>query len=181
MKKTEFIILIILWIGSLTTYSVALLNNYNLFTSDYFGLVGLTIVTAISIYKPEKAISSVLTLLLLGLFNLLSFVYFFNIVLTFGFSIIVTPGIQLISLALLSALVIIKREKVSEIYRTTFGQTEEEKEQAKRGAQNRFKMKFDKLTDKEIDSKLEQGLVPEAMEALKEIKEERNNALQHDI
>jgi heme exporter protein D len=172
-KKTELIILIILWVSSLTTYSIALLNNYILYTSDYLGLIGLTIVSIISFLKPEKALGSVMILLILGTFNLLSFVYFFNIVMTFGFSILVTPGIQLISLVLLTVLTIKKRKKVTELYRKTFGQTKEEREQTKLSAKNRFKSRFEKLTDKEIDSKLEQDLVSEAIEALNEIKKER--------
>ena len=126
LKRTEFIILIILWVGSITTYSIALLNNYSLYTSDYLGLIGLAITSVISFKKPDKAVGSVLILLLLGLFNLFSFVYFFNIVITFGFSILVTPGIQLISLVLLGILIYKKRIKLVEIYRYTFGQTKDE-------------------------------------------------------
>ncbi len=178
LKKIEFIIFAILWVGSLTTYSIAWLNNYVLFTSDYLGLTGLTIATAISSYKFERALNSLLVILILGFFNVLSFVYFFNIVMTFGFSVLVTPGIQLISLVLLTVLVIKKREKVGELYRLTFGQTQEEKEQAKLSTINSFKIRFEKLTDKEIASKLDQGLVPEANEALKEITADRENAQQ---
>ena len=172
-KKTEYIILTILWIGSITTYSIALADNYILYTSDYLGLIGLTIVSFISYLKPEKALASVVVLLILGSFNLLSFVYFINIVMTFGFSILVTPGIQLISITLLTVLTIKKRDKVSELYRSTFGLTKEEIDQTKLSAKNKFKGRFEKLTDKEIDLKLEQDLVPEAIEALAEIKKER--------
>ncbi len=180
-KKTEIIILAILWTMSLSTYSIALLNNYVLYTSDYLGLAGLTIVTLIAYFKPEKSFQSVLVLLLLGLFNLLSFAFFFNIVMTFGFSVLMTPGIQLISLALLTVLVIKKRNEVGQFYRETFGQTEEEKEKARQSAQNRFKMKFEQLSDREIEIKLQQDLVPEAISALNEIKKERENALQKRI
>jgi predicted membrane channel-forming protein YqfA (hemolysin III family) len=178
--KTEFVILLILWLGSLITYSIALINNYDLYVSDYLGLGGLIIATTISVFKPEKALVSVIILLLLGLFNLLSFVYFVNVVISFGIVILVTPGIQLISLVLLIVLSIKEKEKVRELYQQTLGETEDEKENAKLNAKNRFKLNFEKLTDKEIDYRLEQGLVPEAIEALKEIKEERkthyNNA-----
>ena len=180
-KKTEFIILLILWFGSLTTYSVALLNGYNLFTSDFLGLAGLSIATAVSIFKPEKSLNSVLILLLFGLFNVLSFVYYFNIIFSFGFSILVTPGIQLISLLLLSVLVVKNKDKVATIYRSIFFRTAEEKEQAKQSAQNQFKRKFVNLTDKEIAFKIDQGLIPEATEALKEIQEDRKNALQQHL
>jgi hypothetical protein len=107
------------------------MNNYDLYISDYLGLGGLVIATTISAFKPEKALVSVIILLLLGLFNLLSFVYFFNFVISFGIVILVTPGIQLISLVLLIVLFIKEREKVSELYQQTFGETEDEKENAK--------------------------------------------------
>ena len=94
---------------------------------------------------------------------------------SFGISVLVTPGIQLISLIMLSVLVIKKREKVGEFYRETFGKTEEEKEQSRLNAYNRFKMKFNGLTDREIENKLQQDLVPEAISALNEIKEQRKN------
>ena len=43
---------------------------------------------------------------------------------------------------------------------------------------NDFKTRFKKLSDAEIENRLkEQGLVPEAKEALNELKEERKHAL----
>ena len=180
LKKTEIIVLAILWAMSLTTYSIALFNNYNLYTSDYLGMTGLTIATFVAYFKPEKTFESVLVLLLLGLFNVLSFAYFINLVMTFGFSFIVTPGIQLISLVLLSVLVVKKPKNVGQFYRETFGQTEEKKEQSKQNTQKRFKRKFEQFSDKKIDNMLQEGLIPEAISALNEIKEERKNALQQD-
>ncbi len=179
LKKTEIAILAILWTLSLTTYSIAILNNYDLFTSDYLGLTGLTIVTSIAYFKPEKLFSSVLILLLLGLFNLISFAYFFNVVMSFGFSESFTPGIQLISLILICILVTVKSENVGEFYQATFGKSESEKEQSSKIAQVRFKKKFMGLTDSEIENKLKQDLVPEAISALEELKEERKNIIQN--
>lgn len=178
LKQIEFIILITLWIGSLLTYSIALANNYILHMSDYFGLIGLTVVSIISFSKPEKAVCSVLTLLTLGLFNILSFVYFFNWVMTFGFSILVTPGIQLISLFLLVILIILKKKEVIEIYRNIFGQTEEDKKLNKLNIKIRFMNKFKLLSDHEIDILLQNDLVPEAKEVLNEIKKDRINTQQ---
>lgn len=179
IKKTEYIILIILWIGMLSTFIYAVLNNYQLFNSDYFGFIGLSVVTIIAFMKPEKTLGGLLILLLLGLFNLVSFVYFINVVFTFRFTIVVSPGIQMTSLILLTILVIKKRDKIGEIYRKTFIKTEEQKEQTRQNQKNRFKKKFEKLTYKEIESRLELNLVPEAIEALKEIKKEREDILQH--
>ncbi|MDR6300934.1 hypothetical protein [Mesonia maritima] len=173
VKKIEIIILGILWTISITTYSIALLNNYALFNSDYLGLVGLIIVTVIAFIRPQKLFISIFILLIFGLFNLLSFAYFFNIVLVFGFSVLITPGIQFNSLILLTILVIKKRNKLEQLYQDTFRETMEEKEETKLKTKNKFKMKFNELNDKEIENKLQQDLVPEAISALNEIKENR--------
>ncbi|MBI1184984.1 hypothetical protein GC194_11975 [bacterium] len=172
-RKTEVIILAILWAMSIVSYSIALLLNYVLYTTDYFGLAGLSIVTLRVLLRPEKSFQSVFILLLFGLFNLLSFAYFFNLIFTFGVSGWFTPGIQLISLVMLSILAIRKRNDVIQFYRETFGRTEKEEEDARKSTQIGFKTKFNNLTDNEIDLKLQQNLVPEAIEALKEIKKER--------
>ena len=174
LKKTEFIILIILWTASISTYTIAVLNNYDLFTSDYLGLFGLTTCTILSLIKPEKSLVNVFILLLLGLFNILSFAYFINVVFTFGFSIFVTPGIQLISLILLGLLTINRRNELASIYQKVFGQTEEEIRQSNIDSKNRFKVNFTSLSDHEIESKLQEDLVPEAIVALNEIYKERN-------
>lgn len=166
---------------SLTTYSIALRDNYILFPSNYLGLVGLTLVSLVAYFKPEKSFESVVLLLILGLFNLFSFAYFLNFVLTFGFSAFVTPGIQLISLVFLGVIVVRKREEARELYKETFGRTEEEKVQSKQNSHDRFKRNFEQLSDEEIESKLQQDLVPEAISALTELKEERKNALQHGV
>jgi hypothetical protein len=68
--KTEILILVILWIVSLTTYSFALMNNYVLHTSDYLGLFGLIVVSTISYFRPEKLFGSILILLIFGLLNI---------------------------------------------------------------------------------------------------------------
>lgn len=180
LKKTEIIILLILWMLSLSSNGIALLNDYVLFPSDYLGMVGLFIVSTISFVKPERVLLSVIVLLILGLFNLVSFAYFFNWVFTFGFSVLLTPGLQLISLIALVVLFVSKRSEVAQLYRETIGQTKEEKERVVQYSQNRFKAKFERLNDQEIDLKLQQRLVPEAMAALNEIKEERKAVLFSD-
>lgn len=175
LKKTEIVILIILWVMSLITCSIALFHNYILYTSDYLGFLGLTVVSLICLFKPEKRFQSVLTLLVLGFFNVLSFTYFFNIVMTFGFSVMVTPGVQLVSFVLIILLLIKRRKLVKKLYRQTFGQTKEERQQSKQTSKNRFKSKFEQLSDGEIENRLRQDLVPEAKFALTELMEERRN------
>lgn len=178
LRKTEIIILTVLWSLSLSTYSIALTNNYILYPSDYLGLLGLTIVSLIAYFKPHYSFQGVLILLLVGLFNLISFIYFFNIVMTFGFSVIVSPGIQLISLVLLSVLVIRKRDEVGRFYQLVFAKTQEDNDHSKKISQARFKTKFNQYSDEEIENKLQQDLVPEATSALNEIKAERKNGRQ---
>jgi hypothetical protein len=172
-KKTEILILMFLWVGSLTTYPIALFNHYALYPSDYLGIVGLAIVTSIAFKMPGKSLGSVIVLLLLGLFNVLSFFYFINLVVTFGFSFFVTPGIQLISLALLLVLVARKKDKVGEEYRLAFGVTEEDRQQERLHSTGGFKDKFKHLSDRELEARLKGDLVPEAKDALRQLLEER--------
>lgn len=61
-------------------------------------------------------------------------------------------------------------------YRETFGLTEDKRENERKNAQNSFKIKFEQLSDMEIEIKLQQDLVPEAIAALNEIKAERKNS-----
>ncbi len=173
LLNIEYLILAVLWISSISTYSYALLNNYNLYNSDYLGLLGLIILTIYAFIKPNKIADPLLILMSLGLFNLVSFIYFYNVVFTFGFSNIVSPGIQLYSLILLTILIIIKRERVYKIYQIFFGQTEKEMEQISQLQKESFMKSFKELTDKEINSRLQEKLVPEAREALTELSKER--------
>lgn len=172
-KKTEFIILATLWVCILATYPYALFSGYVLYTSDYLGFIGLSIATFYSFRNPAKSFEALLILLSLGLFNLLSFIYFFNVVFTFGFSIFVTPGIQILSLALLIIIISQKREKFSTVFHSSFGTTEEESEAKRSSLKNSFKNKLEKLTDAQIEARLQDDLVPEAKEALLEIISDR--------
>lgn len=177
IKQTENIIILTLWLTILATFPYAILNNYNLFLSDYLGLTGLTILTAVSVYKPKLTFKCLTILLVLGLFNVFSFIYFVNIVFTFGFAAVVTPGVQLLSLILIVILIIKKNDKFSKFWIEQFGQTEEQIKENKESSKNNFKAKFGRLTDKEIETRLQNNLVDEARQALIEIQNERKNAL----
>ncbi|WP_339755764.1 hypothetical protein [Algoriphagus aquimarinus] len=172
-KKTEIVIIVILWIILITTSLISILNDFVIYTSDYLGLIGLIIVTAIASLRPEKSFKSVFVLLLLGLFNLVSFSFSVRMVFRFGSQDSINLGIQIISFVLLTALLVRKREKLHRFYNEVFMQTEEEKELSRKNFQNQFTAKFERLSDKEIEAKLQQDLVPEAIKALVEIKEER--------
>ena len=177
-NRPEIIILTVMWLSSLISYSIALAQGYNLFISDYVGLAGLTLVTVIGLLRPAKMLPGLFFLLILGTLNLASFIYFVNGVFSFGFMGAVTPGIQLYSLLLIITLIVIRKREIKAVYRKYLGTTEEDKESSKRAQVDAFKRRFQQLSDSEIESKLNQGLVPEAVEALTEIKDERINALQ---
>ncbi len=91
----------------------------------------------------------------------------------FGFSYFVTPGLQLISLSLFLILIIRKNDKFKAVMQNLFSQTEQDKMNNQNQLKIRFKNKFTHLTDQEIETKLQQKIVPEAKEALLEILEER--------
>jgi len=178
LKKTENLILLLLWVLSASTFTAALLTNYNLFNSDYVGIAGLLIVTTVFIFKPEKKIEALLFLLIIGTFNLASFIYFFNLVFTFSIGTLVSPGIQILSLLFFSLLVLKKKSKVIKIVRYFLGNTEEDKKQAFERGKNTFKEKFAKLSEEEINSRLASNLQPEAKQALIELKKEKNSLQQ---
>ena len=177
----EIIILALLHIISIVNCSVALINDYILHASDYLGLLGLGIVTAVFYFKPNRSFHSILILLILGLFNLLSFSYFFNYVIIFDRSELFTPGIQLISFFFLIILVVSRHQKIRKLYRDAFTTTNEERRQAQLNLRQMFKSRFVNLSDHEIDQKLHEDLVTEAKEALSEIKKERKDAPQHPV
>ncbi len=172
-KTIESKIILTIWLLCIVTYVLALLNNFILQISNYLGLLGLIVVTIISYYKTELTTKSLFILLILGLFNIFSFIYFIDFAFVFRFLSIVSPGIQGYSLILLIILLYNKREKLSNIYDKKFGQTSEEIDKEKLNSKNNFKQKFSQLTNEEIEKKLQQDLLPEAILALNELKEER--------
>ena len=127
LKRTEFIILYVIWISLLSTLIISLINDYQLLTSDYLGMIGLLIVTIISVVRPAKALTSLLILLFISVFNIFSFLFYFNVVIKFNLSMMMTPGIQLFSLILLITLALRKKNRILHMYNTSFGQTDEDK------------------------------------------------------
>ena len=178
MKRIELIILGLLWLCAIATYPIALVKNYNLFTSDYVGLIGLLIVTTIAFFRPDKLLVSLLALLFVGTLNLASFIYFINLTMAFGFGSPITPGIQFLSLVLFAVLFFKRKKEIRKLYKGTPEDIIRDQELAKLAVKNQYKKRFERLTDKEIESKLQLDLVPEAKQALKEIAEERKNEAQ---
>jgi len=172
-KTRENVILFVMWFCSLSTYSIALLNNYKLFLSDYFGLTGLFAATLVSILRPKLLFICLILLLTFGLFDIVSFVYFLNFIIGFGQPSGEQLNIQLFSLLLLAPLILPALFKSNKLLKSWFGKSKEDKERAQEGMKEYFKDKFRKLTDKEIESRLANNLDNDARQALMELKTER--------
>lgn len=181
IKSIENIILVLLWTLSLSTFTTALINNYALLNSDYVGIGGLIIATAIFFIRPDKKLESLLFLLILGTFNLASFIYFFNYVFTFQIATLKFPGIQMLSAILLIILVLKKRYEVLQIVRKISGTTEEDNKRIFTSRKMKFKEKFKNLSEKEINKHLENNLQPEARSALTELKKEKYATTQCEV
>lgn len=170
LKKTEHLIISILWclllITLLISWSLGLLFSLK----NAMALTALTVVTIILYLSPKQAFKALFVLLLLGTFNLLEFAPI-GFAFTFGFQGVVSPGIQLVSLAFLFVLILKRSDIVKERYAQILGVNGEKKVNV--NTQNRFIQKFEKLSDDEIDRKLQEKLVPEAIHALQTIKDSR--------
>jgi len=105
-----------MWIGALISYPIALYQNYNLLVSDYFGIAALVVLAFVNFIKPSILLKALSIVLLIGSFNLISFVYFINLVMEFGIAGYVSPGIQLISSFLLVILHYRKEEESSSFF-----------------------------------------------------------------
>jgi hypothetical protein len=173
MKKIEEIILLMMWIGALISYPIALYQNYNLLVSDYFGIAALVVLAFINFTKPSILLKALSIVLLIGSFNLISFVYFINIVVEFGVAAYVSPGIQLISSFLLVILLIVKRRKVVLSLHHLLGGTDGEREVSKENLVENFKQKFQSLSLQEIEERLKFDLQEEAKLALLAIQKEK--------
>ncbi|MCR9153919.1 MAG: hypothetical protein NXI09_07405 [Bacteroidetes bacterium] len=129
--------------------------------------------TSIFFLKPDKKTESLLFLLAIGTLNLASFVYFFNYVFSFGIGVLVSPGIQLLSLIFLTILVIKRKHQVIRIMRYFLGTSEEDQRQAFEQGKRKFKEKFAELNEQEIKARLKNDLQQEAKQALIELKKEK--------
>ncbi len=180
LKKTEFIFIAFLWLTWLLSLSYDLLNNYEIYISDTLAGIGLVSVTLVFFLKPEKALGSLVVLLLLGVFNVLSFEYFVNILFTFRVGDFDLPKIQLFSLVALILLSVRKKVRIVALFHNTFSQSSTEKEEQIANAENHFKKKFENLSNEEIDLQLQKDLVPEAISALNKIKDTRQDTTRVD-
>lgn len=160
----EFIPIGILDIIGIVSIIQVLTTNYIFNYRQYIGLSLLLICTIFfffnrKIYKYLLAIT-----LIIGLVNIIGFA---TSTITFGISIV---QVQLIPFIVLLIYISIFKQEIKDLIK----KTDADKEINFNIIKDRFKQKFKKLSDKEIETKLSQNLVPEAMLALEEIKNERN-------
>lgn len=160
-KRVEDTLLMLLWALTLPTFSIALLNHYFLSTSDFIGILGLLIVSLIFWKLPSLKTHSLFIFLLLGTFNLATFVYFFNLTMA--------PGLQVLSLTCLAILILKRRSVFIHWYKKATGTTSIEKKESFEKLKKHFKEKFENLDLMELEIKLNQDLQPEARQAVIEI------------
>ncbi len=171
----EQIIIIILWLLSGFTYIIAISNSYRLFLSDWLGLTGLCLTTILVVFKSKYITTGLLFLLLLGSFNIISFVYFINIVITFGIDGLITLGVQPLSLILLFFLTYKRGDFIADKLRNFYKTPQTEKKASFERIKKSFKKKFELLSNEEIDSRLLDDLQLEAKQVLLELLEERKS------
>jgi fatty acid desaturase len=146
-------------------YSVfqVLTTNYIFTYKQYIGL-SLVLICTVLFFINRKAYKYLTALTLItGLIGLIAFSIS---IITFSISFI---QVQLIPLVVLLIYMYIFRFEIRQL----FEKTEAEKQNNTENLKNKFRQNFRKLSNTEIENKLNKNLVPEAIEALKEIKTER--------
>lgn len=169
MQTKNVILLSTMWLIMLSTYSYALLNNYVLFISDHLGFTGLCVATVIAFTKPSVFPKVMLFILALGSLNVLSFLYFYNIVFSFGFGILISPGIQAYSLLVLIILITINRGLLTASMQFMAATTDEDLKEKQIVSRSIFQTRFEKLESHDLKRKLEDDLAPEARAAIEAI------------
>lgn len=157
---------------------VAIIGLYSLLeviNTDYiFGArqhVGLTLVlvSIILFFVNRRSYKYIFGIsLLLGLVSLIGFT---TTILTMNF---LGLPIQLIILPIIAIFAWIHKEEIKPIIRGLTGRSEEQITSESKLKVKGFKRRFEKLSNEELDKRLNEKLVPEAIEALQWIKKERS-------
>lgn len=175
--KTERILIWVLISGTIITFGLALILGYRITYNQYAGILAILITSYFFFTGSDKTLGSLFIILVLGTFNILSFGYFIDAAITFGVSKanieINGPGIQLYSLILLIVLFRKRKDELKALYRKYYGQTNEDYQKVRVTMGDRFREKFESLSDSEVLERLEHDLVPEARKALQDIKKQR--------
>jgi len=164
MKQKYFSILILDIISLISSLQIIISKQYIFSTQEYIGIILLLISTILFFidFKSYKYIY--LITLLLGIFGYISFSSFY---ITFGSS---TIRIHLIPLLILIVYIFIDKINPLDFYTTPT-----EKEEYSINLVKTFERRFKKLSDSEINMKLNENLTSEAIKALINIKNRRNN------
>jgi hypothetical protein len=164
----EFLPLGVLSLIGFASIIQVLLTNYIFDYRQYIGL-SLLMVCGIFFFTNKKLYRYFLGItLILGTFNLIAFSTYI-----FAFFLIFFP-LQILPFVVFILYLIIYRKRIFGLFFRSFQKSEEEEKEYYNRKLKRFKEKFAELTDAEIDYRLNQELVPEAKQALIEIKKNRN-------
>ncbi len=159
----EFLPIGILNIIGIYSIFQVITTNYIFTYKQYIGL-SLLLVCTVLFFINRKVYKYLIALTLVG--GLTGLIAFSITLITFQISII---QIQLIPFIVLLIYMYIFRFEIRQLFK----KTEAEKQNNGENLKNKFRHNFKKLSDAEIDRKLSENLVPEAIQALEEIKSER--------
>lgn len=165
--------IIILWVGIADCGTSGLLSEIKVIAA----IVLLLLSTATMYFNYELGVKITLGTILIGIINLAdffpseTFIYFETNTIKIEFE------AELFGIGIIHYFT--NREVLSKFLKDLLNieLSEEEIKSAQRSRINGFKRRFVKLSDKEIELRLRENLVPAAIEALKQIKKERENVL----
>ncbi|MCF8278545.1 MAG: hypothetical protein K9J17_17590 [Flavobacteriales bacterium] len=143
----------------------------------YVGLTLLVVCFILFFLNASWYRYSMAFILIIGTFGLIGFS---TVNISFGIGILQFHIIPFVALILFSS---VYNSRIPAAIHRLLGmdKTEEENLEGFNARKAGFKRTFEKLPDSEIDRRLKTKLVPEAIQALEELKEERNNTLQHQL
>jgi len=170
MKNNKnFYLLILISIVSIISIIVGLESNWVFSYKLWIGLCLLIICFIWWFLKVKKFKSFFGIMLILGVLNIIQFVPF-GFVIQLGFI-----KFEAIPTVFLLLFIYLNKSQVLDLIQDWYTISDEEKEKSSHSKHESFKKDFKNLSDKEIENRLNQVLVPEARKALIEIKEERDS------
>jgi hypothetical protein len=168
MKNNKNInLLVLLSTVSIISIIVGLVSNWGFSYNLWIGLslLGICHISYFLNFQRFKSFFGII--LILGVFNIIQFV-------PFGFRInFIFIPFEVLPIFFLLLFIYLNRSRVMDLIQNWFTTSDEEKEKSSDSKYASFKKDFQNLSDKEIENRLNQVLVPEARKALIEIKEER--------
>ncbi len=176
IQIVNWISIIILWAGIADCGTSGLLSEIKVIAA----IILLMFSTATMYFNYELGVKITLGTILIGIINLAdffpseTFIYFEINAIKIEFE----AKAELFGIGIIHYFT--NREVLSKFLKDLFNieLSEEEIKSVQHSRINGFKRRFEKLSDKEIELRLHENLVPTAIEALKQIKRERENILQ---